>query len=361
MRRSAPLFMRLRTVTGEQMSHASNTLTLRIGSTVEPAPAPLLPVMVAPAQTSANLDLLAPTIFHESWWLDVATDHSYSVAEVHSGGKVVGRLPYQLCRRKGLSHIIMPTLTHFLGPAVLEGEGSANTRFLRKFNLTRELIAQLPRAISYEIKCHAGVTDVIAFQAENFNTTVQFTHEVHPLPEQELWKRMRDKTRNVIRRAQEQYEVVSLSDTRAFIEFYARNLQQKSYLDLSVCARIIQSCLARERGRILAARSRKGDLVAANFCAWDTKSAYYLMSTRASNAGNGAGSLLLWKAILDAAGRNLVFDMDGLASEGGILFFAGFGAEVRPRYVAERFTVLGHIRRGYHAMRDPLVLRLSPK
>jgi hypothetical protein len=317
--------------------------------------------MVSPAQASVAPDLLTPTIFHESWWLDVATDHRYSVAEVSSGGKVVGKLPYLLTRRKGLSHIVMPTLTHFLGPAVAEGEGSANTRFLRRLSITRELIAKLPSAISYEIKCHAGVSDVIAFQAENFLTTVQFTHEVHPLPEQQLWKRMRDKTRNVIRRAQEQYEVVTLDDSRAFIDFYAHNLQQKSYLDLSVCGKIIQSCLARQRGRILAAKSREGELVAANFCAWDAKSAYYLMSTRADNAGNGAGSLLVWKAIVEAASRNLVFDMDGLASEGGILFFAGFGAEVRPRYVAERLTVLGHIRRGFHSMRDPLLLKFSAK
>jgi hypothetical protein len=172
---------------------------------------------------------------------------------------------------------------------------------------------------------------------------------------------MRDKTRNVIRRAQEQYHVVQLDDARAFIEFYSRNLEEKSYLDLSICARIIESCMSRNRGRILAARNRQGELVAANFCAWDAKSSYYLMSTRAKNAGNGAGSLLLWKAILDAASRNLVFDMDGLTSEGGILFFAGFGAEVRPRYVAEGFTILGHIRRGFHSLRNPLRLGLSAK
>jgi hypothetical protein len=343
------------------MSHAFNTLTLRIGSTEEPVHPPPSPVVVPAAKTITEPDLLAPTIFHESWWLDVATDHRYSIAEVSAGGKVVGKLPYLLTKRKGLSHIIMPTLTHFLGPAVVEGEGSANTRFLRRLSITRELIAKLPAAISYEIKCHAGVLDVIAFQAENFQTMVQFTHEVHPLPEPELWKRMRDKTRNVIRRAQEQYEVVPLDDPGAFIDFYAHNLQQKSYLDLSVCGKIIESCLTRQRGRILAARSRNGDLVAANFCAWDARSSYYLMSTRANNAGNGAGSLLVWKAILDATSRELMFDMDGLASEGGILFFAGFGAEVRPRYVAERLTVLGHIRRGLHAMRDPLLVRFSAK
>src|SRR6202011_1139097 len=138
-------------------------------------------------EKSANLDPLAPTIFHESWWLDVATGQKYAAAEISSGGSTVGRLPYLLSRRKGLSHMIMPTLTHFLGPAVIEGEGSANTRFLRRLNITRELIAELPAVSSYEIKCHAGTTDVIAFQAQGFETTVQFTHEIQPLPEQELW------------------------------------------------------------------------------------------------------------------------------------------------------------------------------
>lgn len=313
------------------------------------------------ALVSADPDLLAPTIFHETWWLDVATKHAYSVAEVSSVGKVVGRLPYLLSKRKGLAHIIMPTLTHFLGPAVLEGEGSSNARFLKRLNITRELITQLPKAVSCEMVCHAGVTDVIAFQAENFGTTVQFTHEIHPLPEQELWKKMRDKTRNVIRRAQEQHDVVSLTDPQAFIDLYARNLQQKSYLDLSVCTRIVEACLARGRGRILAARSHNGGLAAANFCAFDSRSAYYLMATRASNAGNGASSLLVWKAMLEATSRKLIFDTDGIASQGDILFFAGFGADVRPRYVAKRFTALGLLRQGYHALREPLLRRLSAR
>jgi hypothetical protein len=341
------------------MSNATSKWNFRVGLTGDPVSTPLSPATTA--LVSADPDLLAPTIFHETWWLDVATEHAYSVAEVSSGGKVVGRLPYLLSRRKGLPHIIMPTLTHFLGPAVLEGEGSSNTRFLKRLNITRELITKLPHAISYEMVCHAGVTDVIAFQAENFGTTVQFTHEVHPLPEQELWTKMRDKTRNVIRRAQEQYDVVCLTDQQAFIDFYARNLQQKSYLDLSVCARIIEACLARRRGRILAARSPDGRLAAANLCVWDSRSAYYLMATRASNAGNGAGSLLVWKAMLDATSRKLIFDTDGIASEGDILFFAGFGGEVRPRYVAERFTTLGLIRHGYQVLREPLLRRLSAR
>ena len=337
--------------TGERMAETSEASSVRVSSAVKD---PLSPPRESERNSSEKSDPLAPTIFHEGWWLDVATDGKYAAAEVSSGGRTVGKLPYLLSRRKGLSHLIMPTLTHFLGPAVVEGEGSANTRFLKRLNITRELISKLPSATSYEIKCHAGVTDVIAFQAESFQTTVQFTHEIHPLPEQALWKKMRDKTRNVIRRAQESYEVVQLDDARSFVEIYAANLREKNYLDLVDCRRIIDSCLSRNRGRILAAKSRSGELIAANFCVWDAKYSYYLMSTRAQGGGNGVGSLLVWNAILDAANRNLVFDMDGLSSEGGILFFAGFGADVRPRYVAKRFSLLGQLRRGLQTLRGQL-------
>jgi hypothetical protein len=337
---------------GEQMPCISKASNVRVGAAIDAACAAQL--QERRVTKSVNLDPLAPTIFHESWWLDVATGQKYAAAEVSSGGRIVGKLPYFLSRRKGLSHVIMPTLTHFLGPALIEGEGSANTRFLNRLSITRELIAKLPAASSYEIKCHAGITDVIAFQAQRFQTTVQFTHEIQPLPEQELWKRMRDKTRNVIRRAQEKYDVLQLDDAQAFVELYARNLREESYLDLSVCRHIIESCMSRNRGRILGAKNRSGDLVAANFCAWDANSSYYLMSTRGRSAGNGAGSLLVWKAILDAANRKLVFDMDGLSSEGGILFFAGFGADVRPRYIAKRFTIVGQLRQGLHTMRSRL-------
>jgi hypothetical protein len=53
--------------------------------------------------------------------------------------------------------------------------------------------------------------------------------------------------------------------------------------------------------------------------------------------------------------------MDGFANQGGILFFAGFGADVRPRYLAERFTALGYARRAFHALRRLTLRKLAKK
>jgi len=138
---------------------------------------------------------LAPTIFHEDWWLDAATNGQYEVAEVASGGSVLGRLPYRVTSRFGMKWCAAPELTYFLGPAVDEGTGNVYTRFMRKMEITitRDLIRKLPRASFTQIKCHGGVNDVIAFQTEGMQTTVRFTYEIRPKQPDELWDNIYNK------------------------------------------------------------------------------------------------------------------------------------------------------------------------
>jgi hypothetical protein len=79
--------------------------------------------------------------------------------------------------------------------------------------------------------------------------------------------------------------------------------------------------------------------MAAIFYIWDSQAAYYLFSTRRLESSNGAVSLLLWTAIKDAARRGLVFDFDGLASQGSRVFYTGFGGDVVPRYIVSRHSL----------------------
>ena len=71
------------------------------------------------------MDTFSPTIFHEDWWLDIATGGKASVAEVTSNGKVVGRLPYFLERRNGFTICRMPTLTRFLALGSSRGKATS--------------------------------------------------------------------------------------------------------------------------------------------------------------------------------------------------------------------------------------------
>jgi Acetyltransferase (GNAT) domain len=309
------------------------------------------PSSPAPHPTSPTSEIdtrcaLTPTVFHEEWWLDAATGGNYSVVEVAASGKVVGRLPFLLRARFGLTGIWTPPLTHFLGPGIDAGSGSRNSRFLRRMEITRELIQKLPRSSWQCIRCHRDTTDVIAFQEQSFKTYAQFTHEIAPGPIEDLWRQMRDKTRNVIRRASEELRIEELHDVEEFIRAYQSHLasrQVRNTLDFSAARRVLAAALERNRGRILAARDANREIVAANFCAWDNDASYYVACTRSESAGNGANSLLLWEAIQHAALRGLVFDFAGLGGNGSVLHYAGFGATVGTRFVAVRAKGIGRV------------------
>jgi hypothetical protein len=282
---------------------------------------------------------LTPTIFHEPWWLTLVSNGAYRETEVRSGDRVIGRLPYVSSRRLGMTLVNMPMFTHFLGPAIAASAGNDTTRFLNRLSIVKELVRQLPPAAHVYVKHHRGVIDTIGFPALGFSTDVQFTREIVPKLPAQLWSEMRDKTRNVIRRADERFTIVDGLEAWKFAKLYAENLAVKkvaNYYDLALCERLIDTCVRRGVGRVLGARDSDGTLKAATFTVWDDNVEYYLMSTRAPGAGNGAVSLLLWHAIKDAAMRNVIFDFDGFKEPGDALFFSGFGGTISPRYVSYR-------------------------
>ncbi len=289
-----------------------------------------------------NYDRLAPTLFHQPWWLEIVTGGDYGIAVSEQAGRVVGKFPYAVkCGPGGTQICGMPPMTHFLGPGIDDGSGAACNRILRRAQITRDLIRQLPASSGYWQKLHRDTPETLAFLELGFQTAVQFTFEVAPAEPAILWRNMRDKTRNVIRRAEERHRVVDIDDFDMFAHTYLENLKarhERSYYEMPLIRAVCEATTRRGHGRVIAAEDGTGNIVAAIFYVWDTQAAYYMLSTRSSEAGNGAVSLLLWEAMKDIASRNLIFDFEGVITAGSALFFTGFGGQITPRYVVSKFT-----------------------
>jgi hypothetical protein len=317
------------------------------------------------AANDAAIDPLCPTVFHERWWLDAVTGNDWHAAEVRHHGQLVGWMPYALSRRHGFTVSVMPPLTHLLGPIVDEGRGTANTRWLRRLGILQELAGQLPKVALFSQTFHPEVADLTAFQSRGFESFVQFTAEVAPDDEAALWSRLRDKTRNVIRRAQEHCRVETLEDPHEFERFYRSNLEragERSYFDTGLIAPLFTAARSRHQARILAARAPQGRLIAAVFYVWDRRRVWYFLSTRDPvGSHNGAVSLLVWRGMQMAAHLRATFDFDGIAGEGAARFYGAFGAQFRPRFAVWRrsppyalFCSAADVLRG-RAARNPFV------
>ncbi len=298
------------------------------------------------ATPAPPFDPLAPTVFHQGWWLDAVTGGDYQASEVVQSGRRVGWFPYVIAPiMPGHRVCGMPVLTHFLGPAIDEGSGAACNRVLRRAQITRELLAQVPPTSGFWQVMHRGTPETLVYQEMGYEAAVRFTFEVGPAPREVLWRNMRDKARNVIRRAGEHYTAMPM-DAAAFAETYTANLARAgahSRYAPALLERACQAAITRGQGACLAAMGTDGEPAAAIFSVWDSQAAYYLLSTRRADSGNGAVSLLLWTAMQDAAARGLIYDFEGVVTAGSALFFTGFGGVIVPRFTVSRFTLAHRI------------------
>jgi hypothetical protein len=292
------------------------------------------------SSSSPSHPSLTPTLYHEPWWLDAASSGTYREATVTSKDKIIGRLPYVLQTKLGLQHrLVMPTMTHELGPA-LAMENTPNHP-QKSLEVTAELIAQLPAASHIWFRLHPGVTNTFPFKAAGFSCGVDFTVRIEPDAPDTLWRNVRNKTRNVICRAQEQLTVSTINDPVQFMNFYEDNLRSRGFsnrYNRHECEKVMNACVQRGVGYGLVAHERgNGRWKAAMFTAWDRRAQYYLMSTRSLDSGNGAISLLIWATLQDAARSRRVFDLDGV-TERTYLLLTSFGGSIQSRLFVHRST-----------------------
>ena len=138
-----------------------------------------------------GLTRVEPTLFHEAWWLDLATNGMWRSIDYVESGKLVAWIPYCPERILWLRRSRMPTLTHFLGPVVTVGSSNAGNRAQSTIHATRQILQQFPKIDCFRQTTHREVQDVLAFQMEGFTTVAQFTFIIDPTSPDNVWRSMR--------------------------------------------------------------------------------------------------------------------------------------------------------------------------
>jgi hypothetical protein len=286
---------------------------------------------------------LRGTIFHESWWLDAVTGGAWDEVSVEADGRTVGILRFVkpdalIFRQSG-----QPPFTHLLGPVLDLGKGKPITQLRREIDIVGTLLDQLPPMECFEQTLPATTTNVLAYQQRGFAVRVQHTLAFPKAGDGALiWAGLRDKTRNLIRRAKEKYVVKKMENPALFSTFYKENIEKAGgfcNIDFRIFAELYAICRQKNRGVIRAAYDDKGEVVAANFTVWDDQVMYYLMSSRSKDLSDpGAASLLLWEAIEDSLSLGLAFDFDGIINQGGLQFLSGFCHDLSVRFMVTRQT-----------------------
>jgi hypothetical protein len=231
------------------------------------------------------------------------------------------------------------------------------------YSIITELLEQLAGYDHVAMTLDTESSDVVPFLASGFEV------KVHPTilldckrPREELWAGLRDKTKNVIRRARERLTVRDVDDINQFVRCYSTNLDgAEPHFDLSLLSPAFAAANARDRCKILAAVDSEGIPHAQVFFIWDEKYLYYFLSTRDRNVAHlGAVSLLLWTGIELANSSQLCFDFDGgITDDAGYKFKVAFGGELANRFDVFRSTPRYRIQRTIRKIPRAIMRRMS--
>jgi hypothetical protein len=290
-------------------------------------------------------------IYMQSWFTKVITDKisTFSVTAVEED-EVLGTMTIFLCRNAiGMKQAYNLPWARIGGPLIAEDVDP-----MRRAQITRKLIDQLPSNVSYFIAL-SNENDFKIFLAAGFKADLEDNFIVPP-DQATAWEGGLSKmTKRHLRKAREQL-IVSTLGPEKFIQLYATHLsmrRRKPYAALSIAQDILVEAMRRGQASILTAcRRDTGEIDAAVACLWDSNSYYYWMTTRRSPVGGqtrphqGAIKLLLYTAIANARARGLTFDFDGVPSDlgekdnGFTKLYAGMGAKKTVRYKVKRETFI---------------------
>lgn len=286
------------------------------------------------------------SIFHQEWWLDAATDGAWEMLECAPRSGVTGRLPIHIRRYVGQPIICLPPWTRTLGPIMSQPAGKGTTLLRARYGVMEDLIRKLPAHRVFKQVFDPSITDLLAFQLNGFDLSVQYTFRLHDCANLgAIWRGLRDKTRNVIRRAAERFEVGIDMPASEFAAFYFAHCDTCPRHSQGRLEPLIRASVQHSAGTVLYCTDRD-DLAAAIFVVWDDVCVYFLVSARDERrAGNGAISLLLWEALKLAGRKGLIFDFDAFANRGGAMFISQFGGQLVPRWAVSYLPSV--VRLGY--------------
>jgi Acetyltransferase (GNAT) domain len=303
-------------------------------------PAALPPTASPPGPGTST----AYSIFHERWWLDIATGGHWETAIVMHGNQVLGEMPYYLAR-KGIWRVSrLPPLTRTLGPVIKPVGTDPVHEFRHRMHVTSRLIEQLPHFDSFFQVFDHRVNDALAFALCGFTVSARYTFHISPdCTASEVWARMSSKTRNVIRHAATTLTVRPVEKPSEFLRFYETNLASRSRTNAygtAIMGELVNAFVARKVGHLLGAYDRRGKLSGVIGLVCDRHSMYYLLSSRAPASPGGAISLLIWCAIQEAIEHKLTFDFDGFSGSTTFDFLSGFGGTLKQRLGVERLSMV---------------------
>jgi hypothetical protein len=297
-----------------------------------------------PRSTASGETPCANAIFQQPWWLDALAPGRWGEVAVEREGRIAARLPYVVRGRGRMRMLTMPPVTQTLGPWLERSTAKPARALGDEIELLTALEAGLPDAQAFRQQFSPMVLNALPFHWAGYRLEVQYTYRIEGLrSETALWDGLRASIRGNIRRAHRRVEVREDLGLDRFHHVWAKTFSRQGLeppLSLAGLERLDAACAARGARAMLFARDAEDRVHAVNYAVWDERAAFYLLGGGDPELrSSGAGSLLMWEAMMRAREVTDVFDFEGSMVKPIERFFRSFGARQTPYLRVGRATL----------------------
>ena len=284
-------------------------------------------------------------IFCRSWWLKAVCQDSFTVLTLRKGDRIVAGMPIPTYRKWGNSIVHMPPLTQTLGVILAPPtSGSYERRLSNEMNTLDFLVDVIPKFGSFSMNFHYNFTNWLPFYWSGYTQTVFYTYVILDLTDlNRVFSEFAHAKKYYIRKAE---KLVSVYTDLSAKEFYANHIltlrKQGKQIDYSFdfFKSIYDATYKNGCGKTWYALDNQGSIHAAIFVVFDSKSAYYLMSTIDPDfRSSGATTLLIRDAIAYVSQYTNRFDFEGSMIPGVEHSFRKFGAIQTPYFRITKSTL----------------------
>ena len=269
-------------------------------------------------------------IFHQPWWLEVATHGGFDYSVAWRGEEVAAVLPYRIKRKFGHTLSKMPEATPYLGPWFRPSTAKLANRLSEEKDLINELVKGLPPFAFFHQSFHPLIQNWQPFHWHGFSQSSHITYWLDDTSDPDrIWTGTRDNIRTDVKKARKAVEVREHDGFGLVLEMHKKTLarQGKTFPHTDdFMLKLDAAAKAAGLRKIFAAFDAQNRCHAVAYFLWDQHAVYYYTSGADPELRNsGAGTLLLWQGILLANQLGRPFDFEGSMHEPIERFFRSFG------------------------------------
>ncbi len=277
-------------------------------------------------------------------YLDIVAP-GWQAIELWRDRTLLAIMPLYLNQKAGYTYALQPSFCQFWG-IIFGGEDLGNDykTYSHRRKVVKAMIDAIPAQIKWFMYGFAPEFDYpLPFHWAGYTLQSRITYRLDlSVGYAEIERNFGNDTRYDMRKALSQGFAVHATDAWQRLSglVHANSIEGKLRLQptqLGTFDRIAPFLLQSQLGFLLEVVDADASLIgAALFASFAGKTTYLISSQAPGKSSNGAMSLLLARAIAEAAARSQIFDFEGSMIEGVESFFRGFGGRPVPYLMIEK-------------------------